>query len=255
VINYFLRELFGLPVYDDKLMVASASNGISQWELDMLVRRYTFSHMQSSVATLKSLSKLVTNLTNMVVLDNIATLCSTALDSLEKADEALKYQKYENALEEAREAAVASEKAFFDPNMVSLLYFPDEHKYAIYALPFVPIIFQLLSGNFTSLIMLTFQESIRNGRREDKLKSRLINVQCKKEFIIIKNLKLNCFFLVFFYIHCTIYTRLSLLHIIYRSTEKCAIVNKGVPTGSRRFEMEQLTGISCLFLPKRRVFN
>ena len=30
--------------------------------------------------------------------------------------------------------------------MLSLLYFPDEHKYAIYALPFIPIIFQLLSG-------------------------------------------------------------------------------------------------------------
>jgi hypothetical protein len=30
--------------------------------------------------------------------------------------------------------------------MLSLLYFPDEHKYAIYALPFLPIAVQLASG-------------------------------------------------------------------------------------------------------------
>ena len=126
-------------------MVASTT-GIAQWELDLLVRRYAYSHMQSSVATLQSMSKLILNLTNMVVLDNIETLCSTSLKSIDNAEEALRFHKYDIALEEAREAAIASEKAFFDPNMVSLLYFPDEHKYAIYALPFVPIIFQLVSG-------------------------------------------------------------------------------------------------------------
>jgi phosphatidylinositol glycan class S len=32
-----------------------------------------------------------------------------------------------------------AEKAFFDPSMTSLLYFPEEHIYAVYAPLFFPI--------------------------------------------------------------------------------------------------------------------
>jgi len=39
----------------------------------------------------------------------------------------------------SKNALIASEKAFFDPTMVSMLYFPDEHKYAVYMPLFLPI--------------------------------------------------------------------------------------------------------------------
>ena len=37
-----------------------------------------------------------------------------------------------------------AEKAFFDDKMVSMLYFPDEHKYAIYTPLFGPLVLPLL---------------------------------------------------------------------------------------------------------------
>jgi len=39
---------------------------------------------------------------------------------------------------------VSAESAFFDPTMVSMLYFPDEHRYAVYMPFFVPIAVPLL---------------------------------------------------------------------------------------------------------------
>ena len=44
-----------------------------------------------------------------------------------------------DALNHSKRAAVQSENAFFDPTMVSMLYFPEDHKYAIYVPLFVPI--------------------------------------------------------------------------------------------------------------------
>jgi GPI-anchor transamidase subunit S len=50
-----------------------------------------------------------------------------------------------------------AEKAFFDDKMVSMLYFPDEHKYAIYtplfgplALPLVLALLKELQGIFAA---------------------------------------------------------------------------------------------------------
>lgn len=48
----------------------------------------------------------------------------------------------------AKEAYILSDSAFFDPTMLALLYFPDEHKYAIYMPLFVPILLPILSAIF-----------------------------------------------------------------------------------------------------------
>ena len=52
--------------------------------------------------------------------------------------------QYDLALYHSKKAIELAESAFFDPTMVSMLYFPDEHKYAIYMPLFVPISVPLL---------------------------------------------------------------------------------------------------------------
>jgi phosphatidylinositol glycan class S len=49
---------------------------------------------------------------------------------------------------EAQAAAIDSESAFFDPSMLALLYFPDEHKYAIYMPLFLPVYVTVLAALF-----------------------------------------------------------------------------------------------------------
>lgn len=48
------------------------------------------------------------------------------------------------AVEFARKAFTASEKAFFDPSLLALLYFPDDQKYAIYIPLFLPIMIPII---------------------------------------------------------------------------------------------------------------
>jgi phosphatidylinositol glycan class S len=38
------------------------------------------------------------------------------------------------------QATTASEEAFFHPTMLSMLYFPDDHKMAVYIPYFVPVL-------------------------------------------------------------------------------------------------------------------
>ncbi|KAI7831453.1 phosphatidylinositol-glycan biosynthesis class S protein [Gamsiella multidivaricata] len=140
-----LRDLMGLA----DLSAARASFPITfhktsneaptAWELDNLLRRRSAENLMDSLATLTSLARLVVDTPNMVVLDHIQKDVVDALEDISRSCQRLSEQAYVEALAASRDALVKSETAFFDPTMVSMLYFPDEHKYAIYMPLFVPI--------------------------------------------------------------------------------------------------------------------
>ncbi|CAG8801106.1 17066_t:CDS:10, partial [Gigaspora margarita] len=155
VMSIFIMQLRGLlgvqdvwlearSVLDSSINVdfmATPNTAITIWELDNLVRRRIAENIVSTISTLKSLSQLVAEIPNMVVLDHIQTEVLLALDSLKKVKSCISLHtgQYEIALQHAKKAIERAESAFFDPTMVSMLYFPDEHKYAIYMPLFVPI--------------------------------------------------------------------------------------------------------------------
>ncbi|KAI1321623.1 GPI transamidase component [Mortierella claussenii] len=140
-----LRDLLGLsdlsatrasfPIKFHK----TSSEAPTAWELDNLLRRRSAENLVDSLATLSSLARLVANTPNMVVLDHIQKDVVDALKDVGRSCQKLSEQGYVEALAASRDALVKAETAFFDPTMVSMLYFPDEHKYAIYMPLFVPI--------------------------------------------------------------------------------------------------------------------
>ncbi|KAJ3189711.1 hypothetical protein HK101_008738 [Irineochytrium annulatum] len=113
--------------------------GITAWELDRLLRRATARNLAEAASTLKSLSNLIQSMENMVVLDHIQALVVSSLSLIGQTKDAIAAGDLELAAKHARTAFVKAESAFFDPTMVSLLYFPDEHKYAVYMPLFTPI--------------------------------------------------------------------------------------------------------------------
>ncbi|RIB01224.1 phosphatidylinositol-glycan biosynthesis class S protein [Gigaspora rosea] len=154
VMSIFIMQLRGLlgvqdvwlearSVLDSSINVdfmPTPNTAITIWELDSLVRRRIAENIVSTISTLKSLSQLVAEIPNMVVLDHIQTevlLFKIIINFLHTG-------QYEIALQHAKKAIERAESAFFDPTMVSMLYFPDEHKYAIYMPLFVPISVPLL---------------------------------------------------------------------------------------------------------------
>jgi phosphatidylinositol glycan class S len=141
-----LRQLFGLPSGIMSKRVIPSRSGISDWEVDLVSRHFLQSNIKSTISTLVSMSNLIGNLTNMMVGDHIATLAQESILYLDQATEAISKGNYDQALGFSRLASDSAEKAFFDHQMLALLYFPDEHKLAIYALPFLGIMLQFFSG-------------------------------------------------------------------------------------------------------------
>ncbi|KAF9433513.1 GPI transamidase component, partial [Entomortierella beljakovae] len=169
-----LRDLMGLP--DLSIEKASfpvvfhkSTNEVpTAWELDNLLRRRSTENLVDSLATLGSLTKLVAATPNMVVLDHIQKDVVDALKDVERSCQKLSEQQYVDALVASRDGLVKAETAFFDPTMVSMLYFPDEHKYAIYMPLFVPISVPLV---LTVLRELKKMKNNKKAADADKLKS------------------------------------------------------------------------------------
>lgn len=122
----------------------SQSAALPLLEFDSLVRIRTIQNCADAASTLSSLSKLVQEIQNMVIGEEIREGVERAIDSLEHANESLVAGQYLSALAYSQDALREAEQAFFSPNMVSMLYFPDEHNYAIYTPLFAPISFPLI---------------------------------------------------------------------------------------------------------------
>lgn len=100
--------------------------------LDSLSRERTTSTIISASSTLGALARLTLKLTSIAIPDNVATSVTKSLHHLEQACTDLREAQYDSALRNARTAEAEAEKAFFEPSMVGQVYFPDEHKVAVY---------------------------------------------------------------------------------------------------------------------------
>ncbi|KAJ2728310.1 GPI transamidase component [Coemansia sp. BCRC 34962] len=145
-----LRELVGicndtpLPPSAHVTVQRATATGISAWELDALMRQWMAANRQTAITTLQSLVRLVESMENMVVMDEIKAQVDQSLSALRSIPQA--YDSHLRAFELAANASNSAEGAFFDPSMVSLLYFPDQHKYAIYLPFFLPVTIPLLAA-------------------------------------------------------------------------------------------------------------
>ncbi|KAJ1732956.1 GPI transamidase component [Coemansia biformis] len=134
------------------VLVAQATDtGLSGWEFDALMRQWLVANRQTAITTLQSLMRLVDSLQNMVVMDEIKDQVDKSLRALHAIDEALGSTAaprlgYLDAFASAASASGLAEAAFFDPTMVSMLYFPDQHKLAIYMPYFLPVTIPLLAA-------------------------------------------------------------------------------------------------------------
>ncbi|KAI8981885.1 phosphatidylinositol-glycan biosynthesis class S protein [Mycotypha africana] len=139
------ESIASLPHLDQIYFENAEKTGITTLEKDNLIRIRTVENVVNTISTLKSLAQLVEEIPNMVVEDHISYKVHASLNALASVHEVLDVEKdYIKALQTSIEAIELAEMAFFDPTMVSMLYFPDEHKYAIYMPLFVPISVPLL---------------------------------------------------------------------------------------------------------------
>ncbi|XP_041657399.1 GPI transamidase component PIG-S [Cheilinus undulatus] len=146
------------------LIAQCGSAGLADWELDRLMWSRTVENVATATTTITSLAQLLDQIGNIVINDNIAEQVSSAVTSLQLAMAELEAGNLGFALQYSKEAILASERAFFDPSLLHLLYFPDDQKFAIYIPLFLPMCVPIL------LSLLKIVSEARKKRKEKQAK-------------------------------------------------------------------------------------
>lgn len=82
----------------------------------------------STHRTLKSLAQLLSEISSIVISDDVGEKISDAVENAKLAELNLKHGRIDNGLENAKIAFAKSEAAFSDPSLLALLYFPEDQK-------------------------------------------------------------------------------------------------------------------------------
>lgn len=117
-----LTSLLGFPQSPPSLSLRISS----------LTRERATSLIMSASSTLGALSRLTLKLKSIAIPDTVAKSVDETIDRLNQACQDLKEGRFSSALQNARIAEDEAEQAFFEPSMVGQVYFPDEHRVAVY---------------------------------------------------------------------------------------------------------------------------
>ncbi|KAJ9269638.1 hypothetical protein DTO212C5_4249 [Paecilomyces variotii] len=118
------------------------------FRLQTLIRIRAANLLLSASSTMGSLARLTQSLPSIPIPATVATSISTTLSHLAATCTHLKEGRFSAALATARVAEKEAERSFFEKSMVGQVYFPDEHKVAVY-LPLlgpigVPLVISLM---------------------------------------------------------------------------------------------------------------
>ncbi|KAI1984724.1 GPI transamidase component [Ophidiomyces ophidiicola] len=134
--SHQLFSLLGVPTSPSSLPL----------RLQHLIRMNTASLLISASSTMGSLARLTRSLPSIPIPANVATSVSRTLSHLSSACDLLRDGNFMQALASARIAENEAERSFFEKSMVGQVYFPDEHKVAVYLPLLGPIGVPLVLG-------------------------------------------------------------------------------------------------------------
>lgn len=146
-----LVGLLGIPELPSDVTRSQEDVGvISEWQLDALTRRRMLETAKGAQDTLRSFIKLANQIDNMPVGEDVRDDIVGSLNALEKVRLSCclhsrpitdclgkVYNSASSSLSRSfahsAEAFNLASRAFFNPGVLALLYFPTEHTYAVYA--------------------------------------------------------------------------------------------------------------------------
>lgn len=119
----------------------------TQSEIESVIRALVQKHILKTLKSLESTESLLKTVSNMVIQEGIAQRMQQAVqDSMEAAGLLSSSDDLIRAYDLSFNAFNCSESAFYDPSLLSLLYFPEDQKYAIYIPLFFPVFLPLLGS-------------------------------------------------------------------------------------------------------------
>ncbi|BCS24810.1 GPI-anchor transamidase GPI17 [Aspergillus puulaauensis] len=116
------------------------------FRLQTLIRIRAATLLLSASSTMGSLARLTESLPSIPIPATVASSVTTTLSHLSSACENLRNGRFQSALASARVAETEAERSFFEKSMVGQMYFPDEHRVAVYLPLLGPIGVPLILG-------------------------------------------------------------------------------------------------------------
>lgn len=101
-------------------------------QLQSSTRLRAASLLLSASSTMGSLARLTVALPSIAIPETVSDAVSTTLNHLHRSCDALRDGRFQDALNNAKVAEAEAERGFFEKSMVGQVYFPDEHKVAVY---------------------------------------------------------------------------------------------------------------------------
>ncbi|KAL0572815.1 GPI transamidase component [Marasmius crinis-equi] len=140
-----LLTLLGVPRLPNGISTRHATQPTS-WQIDTLLRHRTIENVARTSDTLRSTVSLVEQIPNMPVGEKVRNDVRDALKTLGGLSSSSSSLNLTGILQQSSRALTRSQKAFFHPGMLALLYFPAEHKYAVYTPLFASAIIPLVAA-------------------------------------------------------------------------------------------------------------
>lgn len=190
-----LLDLIGL----EKISLDSSTSKVDdrlglELSIENLTRKRILENLRESISTLKSILKLKSKILNLGIGSEVKKDFEESLEILTKLmeesqseasiDDALLSNEVNQSSSEAQDLNLSqvlklssraknlSNRAFFNPNMLGMLYFPDEHKYAVLTPLFGPIAVPIL---------VAVLQEIKKWIEEKKERKKAKNGKKKKE--------------------------------------------------------------------------
>ncbi|PPQ67761.1 hypothetical protein CVT24_002771 [Panaeolus cyanescens] len=147
-----LSALLGIPQLPPsiKQLPESGHHVLSKWQMDTLLRRRTIENTIQTRETLRSIVNLVDQIENMPVGQDVKDDVENALSAYTEMWTGSK--SLIDIFTLSADAFNLSSRAFFNPGMLALLYFPTEHKYAVYAPLFASAIIPLFVSALREIV-------------------------------------------------------------------------------------------------------
>ncbi|KAJ5671528.1 hypothetical protein N7507_000655 [Penicillium longicatenatum] len=131
--------------------------------LQTLIRVRAATLLLSASSTMGSLARLTESLPSIPIPATVASSVSTTLTHLSATCSYLRDGRFAAALASARVAETEAERSFFEKSMVGQVYFPDEHKVAVYLPLLGPIGVPLVVGLLKELKRIVAGWKIRKA--------------------------------------------------------------------------------------------
>uniref|UniRef100_A0A0R3S5V3 GPI transamidase component PIG-S n=1 Tax=Elaeophora elaphi TaxID=1147741 RepID=A0A0R3S5V3_9BILA len=139
-----MRVFFGLdsdlPVSYDRLPLP-----VAKWEIKRIKLRSFIDCSINGISSVAAIHKLISQIDNIVINEEVASKTSLAVELISQALSVVEKTGYIDIASVAEGRALA-ESALNDKSLLSLLYFPNDQKFAIYLPLFLPTLLPLFGS-------------------------------------------------------------------------------------------------------------